>query len=570
MKEFSIRHHVALLTFTPLLIMAISLESFFLHDRFTDLDHDLTERGQLIARQIAAGSEYGLFSNNRFYLQNIAQAAIHQPDMRRVIILDAEGEIIYEEEALSSAKANPSASAEAGIAPALVNMQNPLLSNNKSLWIYQPIIPAQVGLDEQTLDSTAAANPRQIGSVILELSREQVVQMKSQLFWGTVGASLLFLAFPCVLIFLFSRGITTPIGRLSDAVLRIGNGELETRIPLSSKVSELNVMARGINDMAEKLQQENATLRQREREATRIAAIAFESHEGMMVTDADGVIIRVNSAFTKITGYTSEEAVGQTPKLLKSGVQDDDFYASMWDRINCTGVWQGEIWNRRKNGEIFPVWAAITAVEKEDGTAAYYVATYTDITQRKAAEQEINTFAFYDTLTQLPNRRMFFDRFSKALAASKRSGRFGALMFLDLDNFKPINDRYGHAAGDSLLIEAARRLSGCVREVDTVARFGGDEFVVMLGELDFDRAESAAQAGIVAEKIRDTLALPYKLEVHAGGHHEVFIEHCCTTSIGVVLFSGHDVSDDELVKHADRAMYHAKQSGRNTIRFHGM
>ena len=229
MKEFSIRHHVALLTFTPLLIMAISLESFFLHDRFTDLDRDLNERGQLIARQIAAGSEYGLFSNNLFYLQNIAQAAIHQPDMRRVIILDAEGEIIYEEEALSSAKANPSA--EAGKAPALVNLQKPILSNSKSLWIYQPIIPAQVGLDEQTLDSAAAAGIRQIGAVMLELSREQVVQMKSALFWGMIGASLLFLAFPCALIFLFSRDITTPIGRLSDAVQRIGMANWKHAFP---------------------------------------------------------------------------------------------------------------------------------------------------------------------------------------------------------------------------------------------------------------------------------------------------------------------------------------------------
>jgi diguanylate cyclase (GGDEF)-like protein/PAS domain S-box-containing protein len=289
-----------------------------------------------------------------------------------------------------------------------------------------------------------------------------------------------------------------------------------------------------------------------------------------MVTDADGVIIRVNEAFSKITGYTSEEAVGQTPKLLKSGVQNADFYNAMWDRINCNGAWQGEIWNRRKNGEIFPVWAAITAVERENGDAAYYVATYTDITLRKAAEHEINTLAYYDTLTQLPNRRMFLDRFTKAMAASKRSGRYGALMFIDLDNFKPLNDQHGHEAGDLLLVEVARRLVSCVREVDTVARFGGDEFVVMLSELDTDKAESSAQAGVIAEKIRDTISEPYKLTIQQSGHEISILEHCCTSSIGVVVFAGHETSEEDLIKHADRAMYRAKEGGRNTIRFHGL
>lgn len=322
--------------------------------------------------------------------------------------------------------------------------------------------------------------------------------------------------------------------------------------------------------MAAQLQHETAILRQRVEEATRIAAIAFESHEGMMVTDADGVIIRVNDAFTKITGYTSDEAVGQTPKLLKSGNQNADFYAAMWDRINCTGAWQGEIWNRRKSGEIYPVWAAITAVEKEKGEVSYYIATYTDITLRKAAENEINNLAYYDPLTQLPNRRMFLDRFSKALAASRRSGRYGALMFIDLDNFKPLNDQHGHAAGDLLLVEVARRLVGCVREMDTIARFGGDEFVVMLSELDADRAESSALAGVIAEKICSVLAVPYSLAAYQNGQDIPIIEYRCTSSIGVVLYAGHETSEEELIKHADRAMYHAKQGGRNTIRFHGV
>lgn len=582
MRQYGIRQHVALLTLTPLLIMAVSLESFFLHDRFSDLDDDLAERGQLIARQLATSSEYGVFASNRLYLHNIVQGAMQQPDVRGVAILNGASESLYEAGEFSCAPASASKDpsrgprpilpgrqgqtgmAQAGKAQELVDPQTPIRRSNESLWVYQPIIPEQVPLDEQE----AKPPVRQVGAVVLEMSRARTAQLKSRLLWWTIGATLLFLAIPFCLIYLFSRGITSPISKLSDAVRRIGNGKLETRVSPSSNVSELSDMAHGINNMAAQLQHETAVLHQRVEEATRIAAIAFESHEGMMITDANCAIIRVNKAFTKITGYTSEEAVGQTPGLLGSGLQNADFYEAMWDRISCTGTWQGEIWNRRKGGEIYPVWATITAVEKEGGEVAYYVATYTDITLRKAAESEINSLVYNDALTQLPNRRMFADRFAKAMATGKRSGRFGALLFLDLDNFKPLNDKHGHAAGDLLLVEVARRLVGCVREVDTVARFGGDEFVVMLSELDADKAHSMAQATVIAEKIRAVLAEPYKLLVQQDRYATYPVEHRCTTSIGVALFLGHEASMDEITKNADRAMYRAKEDGRNAIRFY--
>lgn len=320
--------------------------------------------------------------------------------------------------------------------------------------------------------------------------------------------------------------------------------------------------------MTAQLQQESAILHQRMEETTRIAAIAFESHEGMMVTDVNGVILRVNNAFTKITGYMGEEAVGQLARMLKSGHHDANFYATMLKSIKHTGSWEGEIWNLRKNGETYPAWLTVTAVEREDGVVTYYVATLSDITLRKAAENEIKNLAFYDTLTQLPNRRMLMDRLSQAIAASKRSGRYGALMFLDLDNFKPLNDKYGHAVGDLLLIEASRRISSCVREMDTVARFGGDEFVVMLNELDINKAESAAQAGIVAEKIRTVLAEPYELALPQQGGAGTTEEYHCTSSIGVALFANHDASMEDVLKWADMAMYKAKRDGRNLIRFY--
>ena len=204
------------------------------------------------------------------------------------------------------------------------------------------------------------------------------------------------------------------------------------------------------------------------------------------------------------------------------------------------------------------------------GRPSRVVVVSRDITERIKAEDQIKSLAFYDTLTQLPNRRMFDDRLNQAMAASKRSGRYGALMFLDMDNFKPLNDRYGHSAGDLLLKEVSRRIISCVREMDTVSRFGGDEFVVMLTELDIDKKSSIAQTGIVAEKIRAILARPYRLVLQQEGNAEKTIEYRCSSSIGVVMFIDHEYRPADLVKRADMVMYQAKESGRNQVRFFNM
>jgi diguanylate cyclase (GGDEF)-like protein/PAS domain S-box-containing protein len=201
------------------------------------------------------------------------------------------------------------------------------------------------------------------------------------------------------------------------------------------------------------------------------------------------------------------------------------------------------------------------------GRPSRVVVVSRDITERIMAEDQIRNMAFYDVLTKLPNRRMFDDRLNQAMAASNRSGRYGALMFLDMDNFKPLNDQYGHGAGDLLLREVARRIISCVREMDTVSRFGGDEFVVMLTELDTDKKSSIAQTGIVAEKIRTILAKPYKLVLQQEGDADKKIEYRCSSSIGVVMFINHEYKPADLVKRADRVMYQAKQSGRNQVHF---
>ncbi|OIR04419.1 cyclic di-GMP phosphodiesterase Gmr [mine drainage metagenome] len=290
----------------------------------------------------------------------------------------------------------------------------------------------------------------------------------------------------------------------------------------------------------------------------RIAATAFEAQEGMIVTDATNNILRVNSAFTEITGYTSKDVIGQTPLILNSGRQDKAFYQEMWECLNETGVWEGEIWNRRKSGEVYPEHLTITAVKDASGIVTNYVATLTDITMSKAASDEIKNLAFYDPLTHLPNRRLLMDRLKQALASSTRSGQRGALLFLDLDHFKTLNDTLGHDVGDLLLQQVANRLNNSVREGDTVARIGGDEFVVLLEDLSERATEAAAQTEVISQKILASLNQPYQLGSH---------EHHSTPSIGVTLFNDHETGLEAIVKQADIAMYQSKTEGRNTLRF---
>ncbi len=290
----------------------------------------------------------------------------------------------------------------------------------------------------------------------------------------------------------------------------------------------------------------------------RIAATAFESKEGIFVTDVDNIILRVNQAFTEITSYSAEEVIGKKPQLFSSGKHDAVFYATMWDSINNTGTWQGEIWNRRKSGEVYPEHLTITAVKNKAGSITNYVASLADITMSKAAADEIQNLAFYDPLTQLPNRRLLLDRLKQALVSREHNRHTGALLFLDLDHFKTLNDTLGHDVGDLLLQQVAARLIACVREGDTVARLGGDEFVLLLQDLSEQYIEAAAQTDAIANKILAALNQPYLLGIH---------EYHGTSSIGATLFSDHEQEVEELLKHADIAMYQAKTAGRNALRF---
>jgi len=290
----------------------------------------------------------------------------------------------------------------------------------------------------------------------------------------------------------------------------------------------------------------------------RIAATAFETSKGMLITDANNVILRVNNAFTEITGYSAQDVVGRKPRLLSSDHHDKSFYDDMWTTLNTAGTWEGEIWDKRKNGEIYPQYLIINTVKDDKGTISNYVASLEDISASKEASEKIHNLAFYDSLTQLPNRRLLMDRLEHALATSARNNKIGALLLLDLDQFKTLNETLGYDIGDLLLKEVADRLLKCVPEGDTVARIGGDEFVVLLEDLSEKLDEAATETEVIGNRILSALSSLYHLSAHA--HHS-------TVSIGVTLFHNHDEVQEELLKQADIAMYQAKSSGRNALRF---
>jgi diguanylate cyclase (GGDEF)-like protein/PAS domain S-box-containing protein len=293
-------------------------------------------------------------------------------------------------------------------------------------------------------------------------------------------------------------------------------------------------------------------------EALRISEVIFETNDAIMITDADANIIRVNQAFLDITGYSQEEVIGRNPSMMSSGRHDKAFYSDMWQQLLSNGYWSGELFDKRKNGEIYPKSVKITAVKNERQQITHYVAAFSDLSERKRSEEEIRNLAFHDSLTKLPNRHLFLDRFSGALASAARLNRIGAILLIDLDRFKILNDTLGHDYGDLLLIEVAIRLKACVREIDTVARLGADEFVVLIEDVSDNQDDTSLKVGLIAEKIREALARPYYFNRH---------QLLSSSSIGVCLYRGNEKSIEELVQHAEMAMYQAKSAGRNTIRY---
>jgi diguanylate cyclase (GGDEF)-like protein/PAS domain S-box-containing protein len=388
-------------------------------------------------------------------------------------------------------------------------------------------------------------------SVVIDLSaaERRLEDIRDRLWIGHLAVQLLLL----VLITLFVRhvivrNITRPVKKLQQAMGETGRDmDLPRRAEVDADNPDIGEMAKSFNLLVGKL--DLAT------ERLQLFAKMFEnSGEAILITDADRNILTVNPAFEHITQYSAAEVLGKNPKILSSGKQTHEFYALMWGTIAIAGKWSGEIWNRRKNGEIYPEWLSIAAVKNGQGDVINYISSFSDITKRKEAEQRIEFLAHYDSLTKLPNRALFGDRLRRALLLADRNKYKVGLMFLDLDKFKEVNDTLGHLAGDQLLQSVADRLRECVRASDTICRQGGDEFLILIEEID-----SNIELTRIADKIMDTMSRPHLLGE---------LSRTVTFSIGAAMYP--DDADDEqsLIKCADRAMYLAKESGRNNFKLY--
>ena len=280
-----------------------------------------------------------------------------------------------------------------------------------------------------------------------------------------------------------------------------------------------------------------------------MAAMVLENTpEGVMITDDKLIIVSVNPAFVTTTGYSVEEIVGESPAVLSSGRHETSFYTNMWEALRSVGRWQGEIWNRRKDGEIYPEWLNISVIKDEQGKVTNYAGVFSDISTQEHVRNRLRNLAYYDALTELPNRELFQDRFENAITQARRQGNCVGLIFIDLDRFKQINDTLGHKIGDCLLKAVGSNLLECVRDTDTVSRLGGDEFTIILPGIS-----GANDAAMVAEKIVDAFSLPVEL---ADGR-EIFT----TPSIGISLYPNDGENDEDILRNADAAMYRAKESG---------
>lgn len=396
---------------------------------------------------------------------------------------------------------------------------------------------------------------------------QPIYEARKQLFGlGIVGTLLLI-----IFAFLMARTITRPLAELTDIAHEIASGKFDHKASISSD-DEVGVLATALNTMSSRLQasineldQNNLELESRVAERTAdlenanqdlslLAAVVKATSEGVVITNKDGLIVDVNPAYCEITGYTREDLIGKNPNINKSGVHDRDFYRDMWAAVNAGGRWSGEIWDKKKDGTVYPKLLTINALKNDQSEVCNYVGIFTDISEIKAVEKKLETLAYFDPLTGLPNRSLYHDRLRQAFSAAQRGGDKVALMLLDLDRFKYVNDTLGHQAGDELLKMVAERVVGRVRETDTVARLGGDEFTVVLPSI-----KDLNGIGHIAQGIVDLLAKPFSLN-----GQDVYVG----VSIGISIYPDDALDGETLNKNADMAMYKAKESGRGRYHFY--
>ena len=401
--------------------------------------------------------------------------------------------------------------------------------------------------------ATRAGSVNGAASVTIDLSKEEATlqEIKNWLWAGHILIQIfLSLIISWFVRTLILKNIAEPVKKLQTAMSEIQReNDLSKRADVDESNPDIGEMARSFNSLLDNLEHANERLEL-------FSKMFHGSGEAILIADAQRHIVAVNPAFAEITGYSAAEVMGKNPNILSSGKQSAEFYQTMWASIYEAGQWQGEIWNRRKNGEVYPEWLSIGVVRNHKGELINFISSFSDITTRKAAEQKIEFLAHYDALTRLPNRALFADRLDLALLATGRNEKKVALLFLDLDKFKNINDTMGHLAGDILLQSVAERLKSCVRESDTICRQGGDEFMILLPDVD-----NADDVENVAKKIITAMESPHPIAIDG---QDIVV----TFSVGISIFPDNAEDSETLIKCADAAMYRAKAQGRNNYQFY--
>jgi diguanylate cyclase (GGDEF)-like protein/PAS domain S-box-containing protein len=512
------------------------------------------ERASELAHTLAISGTSWALANDLVGLQEVVQGVARTQDLQRAYFLDHHGEVL--------ASTNP---AELGffvtdeVSRRLIGttaMDEVVLLDDRSIFVVaHPVM----------------SEGRQLGWARVEFTRESVKASLSAL----TRAWLLFMLFTVVVVslvaVLLARRLTGGLHHLMQVASAVERGWGKRRADVG-RADEIGVLARDLDRMLNAIEEQRRQISESE---AKYRFLADNISDVIWIVNVQSKRWEYMSpSVQKLLGYSVEEVMAHPMKFTLSEQSYKDVQGWVAERSQLyldgkdgTHVYTDEVEQVRKDGSI--VWVEVTThFARNEFGEAILLGVSRDISERKKAEEQIRNLAFYDTLTQLPNRRLLLDRFNQVVSACKRSKRYAALMFMDLDNFKPLNDEHGHDVGDLLLIEVARRITSCVRQMDTVARFGGDEFVVMLSELDTDKATSLKQAKVVAEKIRQVLGESYRLSVlQEGGLEPTVVEHRCTASIGVVLFNNHGVTQEDLLRLADAAMYQAKSAGRNRVHF---
>jgi diguanylate cyclase (GGDEF)-like protein/PAS domain S-box-containing protein len=565
MKRYGIERQTLFATLIPILVMAALLDSYFTITRFADLDRSLLERSQLLTRQLAAASEYAMFSGNSMLLKQNVDAALAFPDVKGIAVYDDKGKRILDAVKGKNQLAFPN-----------ITTFEPVYQDDDMLRLSEPIMATQIDLDG-LVSAPAAAN--RLGSVAIEIGKQSLNSQKNEFLLVSLLTTLLAFIVAMILALRTARSITTPVLHMHDAIRRIGEGDLETDIPQQSNVYELHELIDGINEMMRQLLRDRDMLESRVEEATsgfrrkkveveqahqekerlnedltmalgELRAIMEANPDILYVFNLQGELTQWNSSLAKFFNLPAEKLLNMH---VTEFIHEADRSAALHaiNEVYAKGTSTFEIQLVRHDGVLVPYMCNGVVLRNGQGEVIGFTGTGRDISERKAAAASIHHMAHFDMLTDLPNRSLLSDRLHQALVACKRERTHLAVMFLDLDMFKFINDKYGHDIGDLLLKEAANRMLECLRESDTAARIGGDEFVILLPLID-----SVEMALLVAEKIRHVLCLPFNISGHMLN---------ISTSIGIAVYPEHGINDKLLLKNADTAMYLGKQQGRNTV-----